>query len=131
MKGLKIIFNTTESVIDTTSYVEGFDASIQNALVNIATQAGTDNIYEDKGTSLLKVAAMGKIVGFTDATHEAQIAALSTLFFSRDKDAAEADTNRIGKIDLQPVEYTNNSLKITAAFTDLNNTRTVGTVTLL
>ena len=131
MKGLKIIFSKTDSSIDTENYVEGFDTAVQNALVNIATQAGTDKIYSEKGTSLLKTALEGKIVGFTDSTHEAQIAALDTLFFSRAQDVGLTGGYRLGQVNLQPLEYVNNSLKITAAFTDLNNSRTVGTVTTL
>jgi hypothetical protein len=131
MKGLKILLSKNDTVIDLNNSVTGFDATVQNALVNIATQAGSDKIYSDKGTNLLKHAVTGKIVGFNDANHEAQIAALATLFFSRDQDTGAPSTERLGSIAMSPVTYTEGTLTISAAFTDLEGSRTLGTTTIL
>lgn len=131
MVGLKLNFAPGEVTIDTNSKVTDFDATIQNALVNIATRSGTDKIYPSKGTELLKRALEGRIVGLNSANHEAQVAAVSTLFFSREY---ETDLNvnvRLGRVNLSPITYENGLLKLAASFTDQAQSRTVGTTTLL
>ena len=131
MKGLKIDFTSGANVINTTSTVDGLDATIQNALVNVATRIKSDAVFPNKCTSLLLKALAGKIVGINDAIHESQIAAIDTLFFSRDYDIKEPTTTRLGDIKMEPVTYDGKFLFITAAFTDQAKTRTVGTTTAL
>lgn len=131
MKGLKILLSKNDTVIDLNNSVSGFDATVQNALVNIATQSGSDYIYADKGTELLKNAVTGKIVGWNDANHEAQAAGITTLFFSRAQDGTAVDTERLGAVNMAPVTYTEGTLTISASFTDLAGSRTLGTTTIL
>ena len=131
MKGLKIEFTSGANSINTTTSVSDLDATIQNALVNVATRVASDAIFPEKGTSLLLNALRGKIVGINDAVHESQIAAINTLFFSRDYDINEPTTTRLGDIKMEPITYDGRFLFITAAFTDQAKTRTVGTTTAL
>lgn len=130
MEGLKINFVDGDIFIDTENKVTGFSATVQNALVNIGTRQGTDKIYSTKGTEILKSAAEGKIVGFNVANHEAQLAAIDTLFFSREYETSRDPTVKMGKVFLDPLTYDGVKLRINAAFTDFTEATTVGTVTL-
>lgn len=130
MEGLKINFTNGDIYIDTNNKVSGFSTTVQNALANIGTRAGTDRIYPNKGTEILKNAAEGKIVGFNVANHESQLAALDTLFFSREYETTNEPTEKMGEVFLDPISYDGLKLKINAAFTDFTGTTTVGTVTL-
>lgn len=129
MKGLKVNFNSDGITIDTEASVDGLEATIQNALLNIATRKGTDKVFPNKGTDLLHSAVTGKIVGINDANHVSQFAALDTLFFIRQFDITQPSNTRIGKIFMQPVSYNGHRLLINATFTDIDGTRTVGTST--
>lgn len=131
MRGIKINFSDGVAVIDPTAHVAGFDATVQNALVNIATRNGTDRIYADKGTSILARAVEGKIVGMNEANHQAQLAALDTLYFSRKHETSADSKIKLGAVAMKPVTYDGDSLKLNVAFTDLAISRTVGTETTL
>lgn len=132
MQGLKIIFTDKDNIsIDPNASVSDFDATIQNALVNIGTRNGTDRIYTDKGTTILTEATNGKIVGFNTANHVSQLAALDTLFFSREYETSDVLTTRLSAVSLEPVTYDGNKLKLQVAFTDQANSRTVGITTNL
>jgi hypothetical protein len=132
MQGLKILFDTKDNIsIDPNASLSDFDATIQNALVNIGTRNGTDRIYPDKGTTILTEATSGKIVGFNAANHVSQLAALDTLFFSREYETSETLTVRLGSVAMEPVTYDGSKLKLQVAFTDQANSRTVGTITNL
>lgn len=131
MRGLKIDFVKGAIVINPAAEVTGFDTTVQNALVNVATRQGTDVIYPAKGTVLLKNAVAGKIAGINDANHEAQLASLQTLYFSREYETSVKSTDKLEVMKMAPVSYDGQSLRLTVAFTDAANTRTVGTVTNL
>ena len=131
MEGLKINFIKDNISIATESKISDFDATVQNALVNIGTRAGTDRIYTDKGTSILDRAVEGKIVGFNAANHESQLASIDTLFFSREYETSDSDAIKLGNVVMAPLTYDGNKLTIEAAFTNLSNSLTVGTVTNL
>lgn len=130
MEGLKINFENGNIHIDTDTKVTGFDATIQNGLVNIGTRNGTDRIYPNKGTIILKSAVEGKIVGLNVANHEAQIAALDTLFFSREYETTDDPSVKLGKVFLDTLSYDGTKLRINAAFVNFTETITKGTVTL-
>jgi hypothetical protein len=131
MEGIKVNFLNGEIYIEPNEKITGFDATVQNALVNIGTRRGTDKIYPGKGTNILKSAVEGKIVGLNVANHESQIAALNTLFFSREYETS-ADLNiRLGKVFMDPLSYDGAKLRINSAFTNFPQTITKGTVTIL
>lgn len=131
MTGLKINMSNGIVGISTTESVDGFTASIQNAMVNIATRKGTARIYPDQGTSLLSEAVSGKIVGINDANHASQLAALDTLFFVRSGDTYDTEENKVGEIVMQPITYDGNLLRISATFINTPKTRSVGVTTNL
>jgi hypothetical protein len=131
MEGIKVNFLNGEIYIEPDEKVTAFDATIQNALVNIGTRQGTDRIYPSKGTSILKSAVEGKIVGFNVANHESQLAALDTLFFSREYETSTDLSIRLGKVFMDTLSYEDNKLKINAAFSNFPGTITKGTVTIL
>jgi hypothetical protein len=131
MEGLRISFEKSNVALAVTGSSTGFDCTIQNALTNIGTRKGTDHMYSNKGTDILLRAVQGKIVGMNDANHEAQIAAIDTLFFSRDYETSASGTIVLGAVTMQPLTYDGNALITTTSFTDLDQTRTVGTATIL
>jgi hypothetical protein len=131
MEGLKINFLNGDIHIEPTEKVTGFDATIQNALVNIGTRNGTDRIYPTKGTTILKSAVEGKIVGLNVANHEAQSAAIDTLFFSREYETSTDLSIRLGKVFMSTLSYDGRKLRINSAFTNFPETITKGTVTIL
>ena len=131
MEGIKVNFLNGEIYIEPNEKVIGFDTTLQNALVNIGTRQGTDRIYADKGTVILKSAVEGKIVGLNVANHEAQIAAIDTLFFSREYETSTDLNIRLGNVFMDPLSYDGAKLRINSAFTNFSQTITKGTVTIL
>ena len=131
MEGIKINFLNGEVYMDPNEKVTGFDATIQNALANIGTRKGTDRMYPDKGTNLLKRAVEGKIVGLNVANHETQLSAIDTLFFSREYETSTDLSIRLGKVFMDTLSYDGAKLRINAAFTNFSETITKGTVTIL
>jgi hypothetical protein len=131
MEGIKINFLNGDIFISPDEKVTGFDATIQNALVNIGTRKGTDRTYPSKGTSILKRAVEGKIVGLNVANHESQIAAIDTLFFSREYETSIDSNVKLGKVFMDTLSYDGAKLKLNTAFTNFSETITKGTVTIL
>jgi hypothetical protein len=130
MEGIKINFFNGEIYIEPTEKVSGFDATVQNALVNIGTRVGTDRTYPTKGTSILKSAVEGKIVGLNVANHETQAASIDTLFFSREYETSADLSIRLGQVFMDTLSYDGTKLRINSAFTNFSETITKGTVTI-
>lgn len=63
-----------------------FDCTVQNALVNVATDQGSDPFFLDRGTNLKKDGAQGRMVNSAWATQAANFAALRTLSFLQQTD---------------------------------------------
>lgn len=131
MEGISINFLNGDIFIDTDKKVTGFDSTIQNALANIGTRRGTDRIFPEKGTDILLNAVQGKIVGLNVANHEAQLAAIDTLFFSREYETTTDDNVKLGQVFMDELTYEGNKLKIATGFTNFTQTISVGTITLL
>lgn len=131
MEGLKVNFLNGDIYIEPEAKVTDFDATVQNALANIGTRQGTDRIYPSKGTNILKRAVEGKIVGLNVANHEAQLAAINTLFFSREYETSTNLSVKLGKVFMDTLSYDGAKLRINSAFTNFSETITKGTVTLL
>lgn len=82
MKDIKVFFNgASGATIDLSQKVEGKSLCEQKCLVNIATEVGSDPIYEDRGTDLMAEAVGGAIVSENDAIHAGNFAALDTMSF--------------------------------------------------
>ncbi|MFN5249843.1 MAG: hypothetical protein ACK5DE_02250 [Bacteroidota bacterium] len=131
MEGLKVNFLNGDIYIEPEAKVTDFDATVQNALANIGTRQGTDRIYPSKGTNILKSAVEGKIAGLNVANHEAQLAAINTLFFSREYETSTNLSVKLGKVFMDTLSYDGAKLRINSAFTNFSETITKGTVTLL
>lgn len=115
MKGLKITFEATGATISTSEKVEGVAAQVQNSLVNIAQQKGSDKLFPNKGTDIFRQALQGRIAGLQEAHHLSNFAALDTLFFIRDT-LRDQDMTKISRVVLKPFEYSGNRLRITSSF---------------
>lgn len=131
MEGLKVNFLNGDIYIEPEAKVTDFDATVQNALANIGTRQGTDRIYPSKGTNILKSAVEGKIAGLNVANHEAQLAAINTLFFSREYETSTNLSVKLGKVFMDTLSYDGAKLRINSAFTNFSETITKGAVTLL
>jgi hypothetical protein len=124
MKSLKIVFESSGARLLLDETVENFDAVVQNGLVNIATEKGSDKGDPARGTNLLRDALQGRIADLLTAQHISNLAALDTLFYLRNSDERETTEERVDKLALQPFEYDGALLRVNALFTG-----TQGTVT--
>jgi hypothetical protein len=86
MTGLRVDFGPDGISFRPDTVVSGKQAEVQNALINIATIAGTDVTYPEKGTHLLKTLARTGAPTPMRAQHIATFAAVDTLFFCRGAD---------------------------------------------
>ena len=86
MRSSRIFFGPTGPRFDFTRVLIGFDCTVQNALVNLGTDRGTDRVYPSRGTDLKVDAAVGRMVNLTWANHTANFAALRTLEFIQQTD---------------------------------------------
>lgn len=102
--------------------VSGLQATVQNALVNILTPAGTDLLFSNRGTALFKTAISGGIFNPRSAAHAANFAASDTLFFSREYDVADT-ADQLREISLQPTFTGVDSLNVESGFLSLGGVR--------
>jgi hypothetical protein len=130
MKSLKISFGSdgAKLLLDTT--VEGFAAVVQNSLVNLATERGSDKGDPARGTALLRQALQGRVADLLTAQHISNLAALDTLFYIRASDVKDTQEERLQKVTLQPFEYDGIQLRINSSFQGTLGTL-LGTDTIL
>jgi hypothetical protein len=114
MRGVALIFGEAGPTFGTAAVV-GFEATVQNALVNLGTRQGTDPLYPERGTTLQKDASAGKLVELNSAQHASNFAASDTLFFLRDFDAV-GDPDAISELKLAPANSDQKSLLLEATF---------------
>ena len=100
-KGLKVDFTENGGSLKTGESVSGDHTSIQNALMNIGTVAGTDKAFPAKGTDLFTTALKRGLPSLADARHAANFAAVDTLFFVRANEEATND-NSIKVLNISP-----------------------------
>lgn len=87
MRGLQLDFTAPGGcVVLTDSQVEGLGSTVQNAMVNLGTERGTDKTLPARGTDLLRTAVSSGLPSPNLARHIANFAAVDTLFFSRATD---------------------------------------------
>ncbi len=72
-----------------------------------------------------------KSVALIVANHEAQAAAIDTLFFSREYETSADLSIKLGKVFMDTLSYDGTKLRINTAFTNFSETITKGTVTIL
>lgn len=122
MTGLKLQFATGGARIDFDEPVSGFFCEIQNALVNCGTERGSDPIFPNRGTDLGKPEFLGSLINFMDAAHQANFAAMDTLFFLKEV-ASETNVHEISEMLLDPVGLREGQLLLTAGFTSRTGQR--------
>jgi hypothetical protein len=86
MRGVKIDFTGAAPVFDFSNTVQDFNTTVQNSMVNLATQIGSDTLYPDKGTNLLMDAVQGLMINQQWANNSANFAAIKTIVFSQNND---------------------------------------------
>ena len=113
--GLLLHFNAGGAVFDLENVVTGFDCAAQNALVCIGTNAGSDQVYPSKGTSLYKAATNGALIDLATAQEASNYAAVDTLFFSRQNEMPGV-SEVMQSITLTPTTYNGISMVVNATF---------------
>jgi len=86
MRGILINFDAGGPRFNFDAPVKDFEATVQNALVNVGTNRGSDGLFEDRGTDLKIDGAQGRMATQIWANHSANFAALRTLSFSQQND---------------------------------------------
>lgn len=94
MRSVRIDFTGEKPRLDFDYVVAGFLATVQNSLVNLGTELGSDRLYPSRGTNLLQDAVSGKMINQRTAEHSANFAALKTLTFIQETGDQESD-NRL------------------------------------
>ncbi len=103
----------------TDGQVEGFKAVVQNALVNMLTENGSDMLFATRGTKLFNNALSGGIFNYRSASHACNFAAIDTLFFSREFETADT-ADKLSRVDLEPSAFSLGSLDARAGFTSVD-----------
>lgn len=95
--------------------VSGMEAVVQNALVNLTTDAETDTLFPERGTVLFRSALSGGIFNFRSASHACNFAAVDTLFFSREHEVADA-ADKLAELVVDPSYLDVNRLDVQVSF---------------
>ena len=88
----------------------------QNAVVHLLTSEGSDPVFPDRGTTLLRDAVRGAVVNRQGAEHVANFAALDTLFFMRQHELAGEIGRTIETLRLVLLTLTTGRLRFQLAF---------------
>lgn len=122
MKGLKIDLSSPEGPrLDPYTVVDGFDATVQNAMLLVGTSQGSNRIFPDQGTNLLKRSISGVMIDNKAAEHECNFAATDVLFFGRPFDSAD-ESVRLQLVKLSPLSLAGQRLTVQAQFTATDST---------
>lgn len=117
MRDIKIVLNGNKgSFIDLTRDVTDKDLYRQKALVNIITVKGSDPLFADRGTDIMKKCLSGNIYDNNSLKHMGNFAALETTFFILENEYAALNTspNKVKNISVYP--YTVDLLTSTVTF---------------
>lgn len=110
MKDIAVRFNgVPDTVFDFGRMVEGKAAEEQRYIINMATGAGTDRIYPDRGTDLLADTSGSVVFDENGAAHIGNFAALDTTLFMEQVSTEErmASNDAIYVTSVTPVSYSN------------------------
>lgn len=119
-RSLELIFAADGTVqLNLEGTVQGFAAVVQNALVNLLTDRDRDPWFPERGTYLLQRAVASGLGDRRSAAHQANFAASSTLFFSRETELADRD-DQIADLRLEPTNLNLLVLELQASFTAVN-----------
>jgi len=93
--------------------VTGFDATVQCALVCLATEKGSNKQVPDFGTNLLAAGIYGLMTDLTMTKHQANFAAAATQVVINNN---TPDSSMIGNMYLQPEVFSPPRVSFEAAF---------------
>lgn len=116
MRDIKIVMAGNEgSFLDLTADVTGKELYSQKALVNIVTVRGSDPLFEDRGTDIMKKCLSGNIYDNNGLRHLGNFAALDTMFFVLENEYSAVNTSpdKIKKIAVYPYTVDLLSSKVT------------------
>jgi hypothetical protein len=121
MTAVAIQFSTsgTPPVFDFSAPVVGFTTTVQNTLVCVGTRIGTDQIFTDRGTSLLEDANQGGLTDINTAQQAASFAGNDVLIFTQLADDPN-NIYRLTSFNLTAVSLTNQMLDLTVSAGDAN-----------
>lgn len=119
MRALRINFEASGPVFDFSSPLVDFDTTVQNALVTLGTDAGSDPIFPDRGTALLLSATSGMMVNQVYANHAGNFAALDVLAFIQETEL-QANPYKMQNFTLVSTSLTNDNVIFTAQATGVN-----------
>lgn len=108
MRDFRIIFNGPygQTRIDLERDVRDKAVTAQKVLINLPIIKGTDQLYPERGTDLLKQCIGAVIVNKNAAQHIANFAALDTIYFINDTDGLDIDDpNGLADVDLTLTSY--------------------------
>ena len=86
MRGIRLAFDEDGPRFEFSTPVSAFDSVVQNALVNVGTDLGSDPVFKTRGTDLKRDGAHGRMATSIWANHSANFAALKTLAFIQQTD---------------------------------------------
>lgn len=86
MRGIRLTFNENGPRFNFSVPVRRFESTVQNALVNLGTDLGSDRVFVERGTDLKRDGAHGRMATSVWANHSANFAALRTLAFIQQTD---------------------------------------------
>lgn len=127
MKSFRILFEPGGARLDVLGVVEDFDATVQAALVNLGSEEGGDRMFSTRGTALLRKAVAGRLISPREALHEANFAAINTVFFLRQFGPASLD-EKLQAIRPQVIKFDGRNITLALQMVS-DQGRTVGSVT--
>jgi hypothetical protein len=122
--GIKLNFRDDGKVdFDFNKEVEGFDLTVQNSIVNLVTEKGSDQLFQEKGTSLAQSANKGRVIDTLAIAHECNFAALETLKFQTESEPEELEEDyRLQNMTVSPGDVDQGILKVNTKFESLGGT---------
>jgi hypothetical protein len=122
-KGVSLGFSDTGKIsINFLESVEGFEATIQNTIVNIATEVGSDVVFSNKGTLLRHKLLIGGMF-HSNASHICNYAMIETQnFINTNNTDSEAISDAALHTEVTEAKDGLN-LKITATSTEGNTSK--------
>lgn len=119
MYGVRLQFTSRGAAFDFSRPVKDFACTVQDAMVNLGTEAGSDPLFPDRGTYLLLDGVQGRMVNLQWANHAANFAATRTVTFLKSNDNPNNDFS-LKKLKLSAAVFNVVQLELQLEATDEN-----------
>ena len=106
-------------VFDFTTTVQGFATTVQNTMVCMGTSLGSDQIFTDRGTTILADANQGGLTDVNSANQSASFAANDALIFTQLNDDPN-NPYRLTSLALNTVSMAGQVLNLSVTAQDAN-----------